>query len=298
MILEPSKSAQEIDRRLSTLNDPELIELLRAGNAGLLGIEDDDSYTSPSAPYWKRRVGLITLVGLLTMSAGYGYAVSVSHTSARPKTHAALVVPARHHPKHAAVHHAAPTHHAVVAHHAAVAPTHAAPAPAVVHPITLAAPNEALIREARAQLLHERALAAQARAETALAQHEAKVAMQARAAAKAQALAEALAQARAEARAQALARAQAQAQSVTQEELAQQQQQLLDNASDPQIKPGAAPPASTGRVSTNPNAGPLPMPGPNDPNCTPHRGSLFGAVLDHVRVGGTNVGGLLRIIHQ
>ena len=41
MILEPWKSAEEIDKRLAALNDPELAELLRRSNPTLLGGESE-----------------------------------------------------------------------------------------------------------------------------------------------------------------------------------------------------------------------------------------------------------------
>ncbi|MGZ3506012.1 MAG: hypothetical protein ACXWNJ_17300 [Vulcanimicrobiaceae bacterium] len=308
MILEPWKSAEEIDRRLSALNDPELAELLRAANRGLLG-NDSESYTSQDAPYWKRRIGFIALAGLLAMSAGYASTLLSSHPSEGAKPHAALTVPARPHFK-VAVHHAVLKRHVVgVAHPRTlvapvpVAPVHVAPVRvAPVHPVSVAATNEALIRQARAQLLHERALAAQARAETARAQHEAKFAMQQQAAAQAWAQAEALAQARAEAQARAQAEALARAQAEN-AEAQRAQDQAAQNASDRDIKTPDTPPINIGRMpypSTGvpvPSTGvPGPLPVPIGGNCTPHRGGLFGAVLDHVRVGGTSVGGLLRVV--
>jgi hypothetical protein len=264
MILEPSKSAEEIERRLSTIRDPELAELLKS-----FGREPTppDDYTSSSAPYWKRRIGFIALAGLLAMSVGYGYnsATSASHASGQAKPlPAAALVPRRPQRKLAA-HHSL-TQHVAVQHHAAIVPIRP-PAPA---------PDETLIRQVRAQLVHQRALAAQAQAEAARAHHQAKLAMQARAQAQERALESALAQARAE----ALAAARAEALAREQPENAQAQEQARANAQDPQIKPGDAPPQATGRVSTLPNPGlPVPMPGPIDPNCTPHRGSLFRTVL-------------------
>lgn len=290
MILEPSKTAEEIDRRLCAINDPELAALLRSLNRGP---DDPEDYTSTSAPYWKRRIGFLALAGLLAMSVSFGYtnAVSRSHATTRAKARTVPAVAVRRHHK-AAIHRIAVKHRAPVAHHVAAG----MPVPAIAP-----APNEALIRHARAQLLHERAMAAQAQADAARARYEAKLAMQARAQAQEQALREALAQARAEAlavaRAQALQREQAEA-------LEQRQQEQLQQAQrDPQIKPGDTPPADSGRISTYPRPGaPVPMPGPIDPNCTPHRGSLFGAVitsavLSHVRVGGTNAGALLQFVH-
>ncbi len=275
MILEPSKSAEEIERRLSTIRDPELAELLKSfkrepsPSDAPNDIEPDD-YVSPSAPYWKRRIGLIALAGLLAMSVGYGYnsATSTSRAGGHVKPlPAAAVVPPRPHRKIAVRPIAAPR--SAVQHHAAVVPARV-PAPA---------PDEAMIRQVRAQFVHQRALTEQAQADAARAHHQAKLAMQARAEAQERALEAALGQARAEAlaaaRAEALAREQAES------ALQQQQEQAEANAQDPQIKPGDAPPASTGRISTYPNpSNPAPMPGPVlDPNCTPHRGSLFQNVL-------------------
>jgi hypothetical protein len=302
MILEPSKTAEEIDRRLSALHDPELEDLLRAANPGLLGNEPH-SYTSPAAPYWNRRIGLIVLAGLFAMSAGYGYvgSVSVSHLNARAKARAAAIVPVRRRAKVAVRYRTAKPHVAAV--------THARPVVAPLPVVSAPSQNEALIRQARAQLVHERALAAQARADAARAQHQAKLAMQAQAQAQARAnavaLSQALAEARAQARAEALARAQAQSTQEQAESARQQQEQdwVVQNASGSGTKPGIAPPSDSHRISTYPAPGaPLPGPGPIDPNCTPHRGSLFGAaltgaVLSHVRVGGTNMGAILRIVH-
>lgn len=302
MILEPWKSPQEIERRLAALNDPELEELLRSANRELTGAKTE-IFTAPEAPYWKKRAALIALMGLIAMSAGYAGSLSHSprHTGVKP---AAAVAPVRRPAGHAARHVAAvpriaPSHRAAVPHQrAAVATVVAAPAPVQ--------PSEALIRQARAQLMREREIAAQARAQTAIAEHNAKVALRAQAAAQAQAQTEALAQARAEAVAQAkaeeLAQSQAQALARAQQEAIdaeRAQEQAVQNASDPNIKPGEGPPPSSGRISTYPSAGvPVPAPGPVDPNCTPHRGSLLvNTVLDHVRVGGTSVGGLLRLIH-
>ena len=297
MILEPSKTAEEIDRRLSALTDPELAKVLQTLNRELAGEDDADSYVSPSAPYWKRRIGLLALAGLLALSVGYGYtgASRSSHANVRPKAAAALPAPAPRHRtvatrRNKAKHTAAVTHLPAVLRHA--------PAPVVVAP----APNEALIRQARAQLLHQRVLAEQARAQAALAQHQAQVAIQERATAQHQALEEALAQARAEALAQARAEAlaRAQAESAASERA---QEWAVQNASGSGTKPGSPMPPGTGHMATypNPNA-PPPGPGPMDPNCTPHRGSLFqtaltGVVLNHVRVGGTSVGNLLQLVH-
>lgn len=251
MILEPRKSAQEIDRRLSALKDPSLAELLEGLNRGLSGQDDTDSYTSPAAPYWKRRIALIALAGLFALSAGYSSVVSLPHPGARVKPRPAIATaPAHRHPK-IAVRRAAVTSHAVaIAHPQAVV---ALPAPA--RAVTVPAPNEALVRQARAQLLHEQALQAQARSEA-----MARTWLQAEAVA--------------HARAQALARIQAEDTAAIQ----RAQDQALQNASDPDIKPGdGAPPPDTGRISTFPSgAVPLPMPGPPDTNCTPHRASFFG----------------------
>ena len=293
MILQPWDSAEEIDRRLSALNDPELAELLKALNRDLNG--NPESYVSESAPYWKKRIAFVALAGLLAMSAGYSYFAATSHQPTRAKHQAAVVVPPRHHPKPvvrrvAVKHHATPV--AVVHHRAAVAVPVYAPA--------VTAPDEAQIRQARAQLLHERALAAQAEADAARARHQAQLAMQAQAQAQAhaQALAQAKAEAVAQARTEALARAQAQAQAQAQAD-AQWEEQQLQNARDAQIKPGDIPPPASGHMSTYPQPGAsAPVPGPVlDPNCTPHRGSMFVRAMDGVRLGGTSVGAVLRIIH-
>jgi hypothetical protein len=178
----------------------------------------------------------------------------------------------------------------------------------VIAPAPLAvAPTEAQIRQARAQLLHERAIAAQARAETARAHQQAQLALQQAAMARSWAHAEALAQARAEAQAQRRAEALDRAQAQSQAQSVQQQQEqdwVVQNASGSGTKAGVGPPADNGRMGTYPNpAAPVPAPGPVDPNCTPHRGSLFGAaltgvVLGHVRVGGTNLGSVVQqLIH-
>ena len=292
MIIEPSKTAEEIERRLSTLNDPELAELLRTLGPGLLSgdaetSEEPESYTSPDAPYWKKRIGFSVLAGLLAMSTGFAYTVATSHSNVRAP-HAAIAAAAVSHHQKPAAHHRAPLHHRAPAPraHAAIAPVHA----------IAAAPDEPQIRQARAQLLHEYALAAQARAQAARAEQQAKFALQQRADAQAWARAEALAQARAEARAEALEKAQAQDAQARE----RAEEQAVQNAQDPSIKPGeSTPPSGTGRISTYPIPGaPIPMPGPIDTNCTPHRGSLFGSVLDHVRVGGVPVGGLLRLVGQ
>jgi hypothetical protein len=293
MILEPWKSAEEIERRLSAFNDPELTELLRSLNRDFSGT-DAESYTAEDAPYWKKRISFVVLVGLLAMSAGYSF-VAGSHPRAAAKHHPVAAVPAP------AKHHAKPTpRHVAVTHHAAV--VH--PRPAVAAPVyvpTAPAPDEALVRQARAQLLHERMIAAQARAAEARAQHQAKLAMQAQAQAQARAQAAAVAQARAEevaqARAQALRQAQSQAQAQAD---AQWEEQRLQMAKDAQIKPGNVPPPTTGHMGTYPiPSAPAPAPGPViDPNCTPHRGSLFGTVLRNVRLGDTNVGAVLQLVHH
>lgn len=279
MIIEPGKSADEIERRLSALNDPELIELLKTVNRGLLGTEaDSESYTSPAAPYWKKRIAAIALAGLVAMSAGAGYAVSQSgarhSVQPKPRAAAAVVRPRR-------------NHRVVAVHHHAAAPQRAAalavPAAPVVAPVRVAAPapNEALVRRARAELLHERALVAQEKMEL-----------------RAQAAAAAWAQAEAVARARAQAQAEAQAEATARRTQEEQAAQNADTARDQQTQDAVTQPPDTGRIATNPSAGyPLPLPGPVDTNCTPSRGGLFGAVIGHIRVGGTTVGGLLRLIH-
>jgi len=314
MILEPRKSAEEIERRLSALTDPELAELLKGLNEGLSD-HDLESYTSPYAPAWKRHVGMLALAGLFAMSAGYGFvAFQPKHNAApQPKAHTAIAPPVAQKksaavPRRVAKHRAAP---APVAYHR-VAPVHAV----TVTPVAAPAPNEALIRQARAQLIHERAVAAAAQAQAARAQHQAKLAMQAQAAAqaRAQADAQARAQAEAQARAEATARAQAEAQTQAQSEAqaqsradtlareAAEQDWVRANASGPGTKSIIVPP-DTGRLGTNPSHGmPLPMPGPGDPNCTPHRASFFGAVvtsalIGHVRVGNTNVSNIVHLVH-
>ena len=305
MILEPRKSAEEIDRRLSALTDPELSALLQNLRDGFSS-DDEDSYTSPQAPYWKRRIGLLALAGLFAMSSGFGFVAfqPASHTGTKAKA-AVAPAPVRKHTKNVA-------RHVIPAVHVAPA---AARVRAPILPAVTVTPNETLIRQARAQLLHERALAAAAQAETARAQYEARVAVQAKADAQARAHAEAVAQAQAEAvaqsRTEALQRAQAQAQAQAQDEQtrgdtlareAAEQQWVRDHTSGPGTK-SAGPPSDTGTLSTGPSPRmPLPMPGPIDPNCTPHRGSLFmtlvaGAALSHVRVGGTNAGNLLRMVN-
>jgi hypothetical protein len=301
MIIEPRKSAEEIDRRLSALTDPELSELLKDLNQGLLG-DDLDSYASPYAPYWKRRIGLLALAGLFAMSVGFGAVAFQPQSHSRPPakaaTHAAAIaLPHPHRPL--AQHKASKRAVAPIAYRAPVT------APAAV-------PDEAAIRQARAQLLHERAMAAQAQARAAQAEHQAKVALQAQAAAQRRAHAEALAQAQAEAIAQQRARAlsQAQAQAQAQDEQtradalareAAEQDWVRAHTSGPGTKSVDVPPGDNGRLSTGPSPRvPLPMPGPVDPNCTPHRGSLFTslvttAVLSHVKVGGTNLNAYVQL---
>ena len=311
MILEPWKSAEEIERRLSALTDPELAELLRTANRDLFG-DESESYTSQSAPYWKRRIGFMVLAGLLAMSAGYASVLLSTHPSPQTKPHVAGAVPARQHPK-VAVHHTTFKHNvAAVVHRTLVAPVHVVPAHvasmpvapvrvAPMHPLS-PAPDETLIRQARAQLLHERMLAARARADATRAEQQAKVAMQQQAEAQAWAQAEALAQARAEARAQ---EAQAQAEAQRAADL-RYEEQMAQNSQARDIKTPDTPPMNVGRVPNPmsgegvPSTGPVPgpgLPGPIGGNCTPHRGSFFGAMLDQVRVGGTSVGGVLRIVH-
>ncbi len=293
MILHPWNSAEEIDRRLSALNDPELAELLKTLNRDFTG--DPESYVSESAPYWKKRIAFIAFAGLLAMSAGYSYFAAAAHSPARVKHHAALVVPPRHHAKMA-------VRRIAVKHHAAPVPIvhrRTVIAPPVYAPV-VTAPDEAQIRQARAQLLHERALAAQAQADAARAHHQAQLAMQAQAQAQAQARAQALAQAKAEAvaqaRTEALAREQAQAQAQAQAD-AQWEEQRLENARE-STKPGVIPPPPSGHMSTYPQPNAPAPPGPViDPNCTPHRGSLFVRAMDSVRLGDTSVGAVLRIIH-
>jgi DNA polymerase III gamma/tau subunit len=294
MIIEPRKSADEIDRRLSALDDPEFAEVIRAANRDIFHIPE------PPAPYWKTRIGLMTLAGLFALAAGYS-----SYANApRPIPGIAPHRVARAHP--------VPT---PVKHRSAPVTPHAAPAR---HAVAAAvAPSEATIRKIRAQLAQERAVAAQARSEALYAQHQAQVAMQERAEARAKAHAQAVAQAHAQAvaqaqvqaqaraealaqaRAEALAQARAQAQAKAQAELVpQSNEDRPAPSSGMSIKPGQAPPPSSPVISTYPvpNAIP-PMPGPMDKNCTPSRGGIFIHALNNVGVGGTSVGGLLRLIH-
>ena len=301
MILEPWKDQEEIDRRLSALEDPELAELLRTANRDLFGDEHPESYTSPAAPYWKARIGYIALAGLLSLTAGFSATFSMRHPGTR-------VVPAAPVPAHR--HAALGAVPAKRSHHVAIAPKHH---PTIYRAAVAAAPSEVLIRQARAQLLHEQALATQAQAEAVQAQHRAQIAVRAREAAQArahaeavaqaqeealaQARAEALAQARAEALAQERAQAQAEAEAQAQAQ-AQAQAAQAQAAPDIDVKPGAGPPPTYGHISVYPVGGvPVPVPPPYDKNCTPSRGGIFRGALDHVRVGGTNVGGLLRLIH-
>lgn len=286
MILEPWKSADEVDRRLAALNDPELAELIRTANRELFNEPPD----APPVPFWKTRIGLLTLAGLCALAAGY----SAQSHAPRP-----LVGIAPRHAAHIALPVKPKRHIAQVQHHAAPV-RHVTPAlaPAV-------APSEQVIRRLRAQLAQERAIAAQERAS----------ALQAQAAASAQAHAHAVAQARAQAQAQAQELAQAKTQAVAQaraEEVARQQAEALTRAqsqavpvttqerpvsTDMSIKPGDNPPPSAPSISVYSRPG-NPVPGPViDPNCTPNRGTIFTHALDHVRVGGTNAGALLRLIH-
>ena len=270
MILEPSKSAQDIDRRLVALTDAELAELLRSVNREFRESEPE-SYTSPSAPYWKQRIALVALAGLMAMSAGFSAAVSTVHERPSAPLHRVPAPTVRHRiaPRMPVRHASVPVHTAIAA------------APIV--------PPEALVRRARAALLHEQALAAQAeaeaRAQAARAHLQAQLAMQARAQANSQALKEALAQARAQARAEAIAqaRAQALANAQAQQLEAAQQQTLLENAAGSGVKPGAGVPPTTGHMGTIPTPNnPVPAPGPVlDPNCTPHRGAFFILRLIH-----------------
>lgn len=290
MILEPRKSTQDIDRRLAALTDPELAELLRGVNREFRD-NDPESYAPPAAPYWKKRIALVALAGLMAMSAGFSAVVSTVRE--RPQAQPKLAPPALATPRHRTASPRTPARRAAKPVHAALA-------------IAPVAPSEALVRRARAALLHERALAAQAqadaRAQEARAHREAQLVMRARAEANAQSLEQALAQARAQARAEAIAQARAQAVANAQAQAleAAQQQTLLENATDANIKPGAGVPPATGHMNTIPNPNnPVPAPGPVlDPNCTPHRGAFFNSMLDNVRVGGTNVGAVLRLIHN
>lgn len=295
MILEPRKSAEEIDRRLAALTDSELADLLRNVSRDFHD-DEPEVYAPASAPYWKKRIALVALAGLMAMSAGFSAAVSpVRERPQAPPKHIPAIAAARH---HRAQRPPVRQRTAAVTQHRAAVHVAAAIAPA--------AQSEALVRRARAEMLHEQVLAAQAqaeaRAQAAAAHREAQLAMQARAEANAQALKEALAQARAQARAEAIAqaRAQALANAQAQQLEAAQQQALLENATDANIKPGAGVPPTTGHMGTIPNPNnPVPAPGPVlDPNCTPHRGAFFNSLLDHVRVGGTNVGAVLRLIHN
>src|SRR6185437_4214781 len=203
MILEPRKSAEDIDRRLNALTDAELAELLASLNREFHDNEPE-SYSSPSAPYWKKRIALVALAGLMALTAGFSAAVSTvrDRPAAPPKRIPPVAL--RHH--HAS---SLPVRRKI----AMQVPAHRAAAP--LHAAIAVAPSEALVRRARAALLHEQVLAAQAqaeaRAQAAQAHRQAQLAMQARAQANAQALNEALAKARAQARAEAIAQARAQA---------------------------------------------------------------------------------------
>lgn len=282
MILEPWKSAEEIDRRLAALNDPELADLLRKANREL--------FDDPKEPYWNKRIAFVALAGLFAMSAGFSAFLATprerAHATPNPR---AIAASPKHHRAARPVHRVAPVPRVAARHYA----------PPVVHPVTVApapapaapAPSEAAVRRARAVLLHERALLAQQQA-----QARAEVA---RAEANAQELRGAIAQARAQARAEAIAQARAMAAAQAEDEQLQQEQQaLLNNARDPNTKPGYGSPPGTGRMDTIPRpSAPIPIPGPIDPNCTPHRASLFNSALDHVRIGGTSVGTVLNLIH-
>lgn len=270
MILEPKRSAEEIEQRLSALNDPELAELLEDLKRGLRG-DESESYTAESAPYWRRRIGVIALAGLFALSAGFASVFTATHSSVRAKPRTAAALPA-------ARHHKTATRGRIAAKHTIVHVTPARVAPAI-HFAPVVAPHEALVRQVRAQAPHV--------------QHRVTTAMQA-SMAREWAQAEALAQARAEARAEAVESARA-------EDAAAQQRahdQAVDQANGSVVRPSDSPPSTNGGITTYPNGAPLPLPGPVDTNCTPHRGSLFGTMLDHVRVGGVNVGGLLRLVGQ
>jgi hypothetical protein len=289
MILGP----EEIERRLDAVNDPELAELLESVRRSFSG-EEPDTYSSPSAPYWNKRIGFLVLAGLFALSAGFSATLSRPHANAQLKPQAA--VPAM------AIRQVKPIAHRVSKHRAITAAPHRSVAAAAAAPaIAVAAPavDETMIRQARAQLLHERDVAMRARAQAAYAQQQARVALQQRADAQAWAKAEALAQARAEAQ----AKAQAEALAAQREQDAIYQDQALQNASDANIKPGeASPPSTTGRIPAYPGGTapqPMPVPGPVDPtNCTPHRANFFRSALDQVRVGPTTAGAILDLIHH
>src|SRR5579872_2670524 len=152
MILEPRKSAEEIERRLAALHDPELADLLDDLNRRFSGDEDPQSYTSPSAPYWKRRIALVALAGLLATSAGFASTVTLlrEKNDTKPRTPVPLIAP-KHRAK-AAVVYAAPKHRVLVTPHSNVETPHSAiAAPVRIAPVT--APDESAIRQMRAQLL-------------------------------------------------------------------------------------------------------------------------------------------------
>src|SRR5579883_2350346 len=163
MILEPRKSAEEIERRLAALHDPELADLLDDLNRRFSGDEDSQGYTSPSAPYWKRRIALVALAGLLATSAGFASTVTLLREKNGTKPAAPVPLIAPKHRATAAVVRVTQKQRVVIApHHAAAAPHNVIAAPVRIAPVT--APDEAAIRQMRAQLLHERLLAAQAQA--------------------------------------------------------------------------------------------------------------------------------------
>ncbi len=278
MIIEPRKTAEEIDRRLSAFTDPALADLLEDLKRGFAG-DDSESYTSASAPYWRRRIGFVALAGLFALSAGYASIATASHTALRAKPRAAAAIPAPRHRK-------AAIRRLVVKRKTALAKAIVTPA---IHAAPAAAQNEALVRHLRAQLLQERTPAAREKARAIDTHHQTAAAMQA-AMAREWARDEALAQARAEARAEAVASAQA--------DDAAAQERAHDRAVDDAAQTAGTPPSNPGRVTSYPGGAPLPIPGPIDTNCTPHRGSLFGTMLQHVRIGGTSVGGLLQLVGQ
>jgi len=305
MILHPWKSAEEIDRRLAALDDPELIELLQRGRHDLLD-GGEETYTAESAPYWNKRIGFMVLAGLFAMSAGLSASLSTQR-------HAAKVLPIAPAPSRADRHATRVTPRAlpVVRHHVAAAPKPhraalVAPLPVPVHHAV--PPSEAFVRQARAELLHEQAIALQAKREAAAAQHAARIAIQeqAQARAEAQAQAQAVAQARAQAQqqAQAEAAARTQAEALTRaqaesEAMARSEEQAVQNVQNSGTKPAWVPPVTAGHMGTYPRPG-APAPGPVlDPNCTPHRGHFFGSAssaLYSVRVGPTTAGAVLQLI--
>lgn len=287
MILEPWKSAEEIDKRLAALNDPELAELLRRENPSLLRTRAEEPELEPPTRVRKKHLTFMALAGLLAMAAGYASAFIGLHQAQTKALPIAIPVQTQRHVVRAV--------HVRTVRRAPVPIRHAAAAVAVpVAPVQHIDTSSALIAQARAQIAHERALAQQAERHAALAQHNAQVAMQAQERAQAQFLAQAQARAQTQARAEA-AQAEAQAR-LNSEAYARQQEQTVQNEQDPSIKPGDTPPTG-GTGSTYPTgAQPVPMPGPVDTNCTPSHGSIFRSMLSHVRVGGTNVGNLLRMV--